>query len=199
MEQIRTENEEIKMKALLWIAALFLSAYSREGYVNNFWVINETKGCDYSIQVNEGDKVLINIEGHVYGEVGSFSIFGSGYQNVCLITKCSGLASSSCETMGILEEADWVLGRQSFKNSKGENCFFSNSRFVTDSDGGFFTYYKWFSHVSLGISCEPPANIPDYCGKSEAYATRVLLENHRARCDSRWREEFIDNCKEDVC
>ncbi|GBU23629.1 hypothetical protein R83H12_00245 [Fibrobacteria bacterium R8-3-H12] len=148
--------------------------------VGNFWVINENRGCGYFIQINEDNHILTTIEGQVPGYVGSFSVYGSKYENVCITRQCSAI-SGGCQTK---EDASRELGRHTFKNLKRQNCFFDPYSLVFYGDGGFFSYTEYFSRLSFGISCEDSSSIPDYCAKSEKYAEQVLLENERAKCNS---------------
>jgi hypothetical protein len=217
------------MKMLKWaikVAAVLLS-YSIVD-AGDYSIINITDKCDYHIQVNEGDQVLLAFDGEIQGEVRSFRIWDIGYGDKCLIKECS--LFSVCQENDILEVAGRELSRKTFKNLNGENCFLDNIGFVTGADGGFFTYYSWFEHVSFTVSCEGPASIPEYCGKSEKYA-RVILQSHEAKCDSlggvfeggvypqtapdggaehcvsgscyacdsKWREDLIDEWKDEVC
>ncbi len=84
------------MRMLLLLAAFVSLAFSQGSQVGDFWVINQITGCDYIIQVNEDGEVLTSIEGRVSGKVGSFSIWGSGQENVCITNSCAVLAGK-CE------------------------------------------------------------------------------------------------------
>jgi hypothetical protein len=40
------------------------------------------------------------------------------------------------------------------------------------------------THLASKPFLQKPVNYHDYCGKSEKYARQVIMENHRAKCDS---------------
>jgi len=159
------------MNMLRCLIAMFALSYSQVDRTGEFRIINESDKCEYRIQISENDKILATLQGEVEGQYGWYGgAIGTGWQ--CYIYPDDNFKKKEIE-----------LGKQSFSNSRGEVCFL-NAALGWHAMSGFFTSVYWFTGISLGILCENPASIPDYCGKSERYAKQVLLENHRAQCDS---------------
>ncbi|MDR1759418.1 MAG: hypothetical protein LBR60_02700, partial [Fibrobacter sp.] len=133
----------------------------------------DTRKCTASIQVNEDNEVLFAETWDFPGRYGTFSCFETS-RSGCIVTPNSDDYRNRFRD----------FGSRTFKNSKEEICFLNGLGARITYDGCYSGNVAFFDGVRFNkVSCEAPASIPAYCGKSESYARQVILARHQVKCN----------------
>lgn len=132
----------------------------------------DQENCDAVAEVKDDENVIYTERLHFPGEYGLTACFDSRMY-ACLV--------GSRNDKSVVEAAS-KGGKQTFKNSKGQTCYFEKFDVYFGNMGCFSQHPDFLSYMNLKVSCEETSSIPLYCAKSEKMARQVLLAREELAC-----------------
>ena len=132
----------------------------------------DQENCDAVVNVMENENIIYTERLHFPGEYGLTACFDSRMY-ACLVGDRNDESVVEAANKG---------GKQTFRNSSGQICYFENFDVYFGNMGCFSKHPDFLSYVNAKVSCEESSSIPLYCAKSEKMARQVLLASQELAC-----------------